>query len=326
MRPFAASRRNRIALAVGAVLAMVSLGLYLIYARDMQRIRQHVAAGSELAQSRHGPIEYAVSGSGPAVLVVHGAGGGYDQGQLLPQAFGGDGFTWISVSRFGYLRSAMPQDASTRAQAEAFADLLDGLGIRRVAILAMSGGVPPALQFAERYPDRTTALVLLSSAPFTPLTARQQELPMPAWMYQLLFSTDFVFWLITRLSPASLDPIFDISPAARAGMTAADRAFAAGLIAAFLPVTARTAGLRNEGAAVDPAARHDLARITAPALVVHARDDGINPFAFGEYTARHIPGAAFLVLDDGGHILLGHLEEVREAVTAFLRQHAGPAG
>ncbi len=322
MRPNSARRWHGIVVVVVVVLVLAAVGVYGVYARDMQRITQRVTAGGDLVQTRHGPIEYARWGYGPAVLVVHGAGGGYDQGRLLPQAFGGDGFTWISVSRFGYLRSAMPKAASTRAQAEAFADLLEVLNIDRVAILAMSGGVPPALQFAEHYPQRTTALALLSSAPFTPLTAAQQKLPMPAWMYQMLFSTDFVFWMITTISPESLDAIFDVSPAKRTNLTARDKAFVDGLVAAFLPVTARTEGLRNEGAAVDPAARYDLAAITAPALVVHARDDGINPFAFGEYAARQIPDATFMALDDGGHILLGHLDAVRDRVTTFLRQHA----
>lgn len=140
MRPYSAVRWYIIATAFVGLLTLAGLGVYVAYARDMQRITQHVALGSKLAQTRHGPIEYASWGSGPAVLVVHGAGGGYDQGRLLPQAFGGGGFTWISVSRFGYLRSAMPEVASTEAQAEAFADLLVALKIDRVAILAMSGG------------------------------------------------------------------------------------------------------------------------------------------------------------------------------------------
>lgn len=326
MRPYSAVRWYMIATAFVGLLTLAGLGVYVAYARDMQRITQHVAMGSKLAQTRHGPIEYASWGSGPAVLVVHGAGGGYDQGRLLPQAFGGGGFTWISVSRFGYLRSAMPEVASTEAQAEAFADLLVALKIDRVAILAMSGGVPPALQFAEHYPQRTTALVLLSSAPFTPLTAEQQDLPIPAWAYQLLFSTDFVFWMIATISPSSLDAIFDVSPAKRANMAAPDQNFVDGLVTAFLPVTARADGLRNEGAAIDPDRQYDLAAITAPTLVVHARDDHINPFAFGEYAAQHIPGAAFMELDDGGHLLLGHLDDVRERVTTFLRRHARSSG
>ena len=67
-----------------------------------------------------------------------------------------------AVSRFGYLGSELPADPSTAAQAEAFLDLLDHLGIERASILAMSGGVPPALKFAEMFPDRTDRLVLLS--------------------------------------------------------------------------------------------------------------------------------------------------------------------
>jgi 2-hydroxy-6-oxonona-2,4-dienedioate hydrolase len=321
-----APKRRRTVLMIAAIVVFAVAGAYAFYLRDMRQIHQRMAGDSQLAQTRHGPIEYVSWGSGPPVLVIHGAGGGYDQGRLLPQAFGRDGYRWISVSRFGYLRSPLPTDASTKAQAESFADLMDALKIDRVAILAMSGGVPPALQFAQHFPNRTAALVLLSGAPFTPLTAKQQDLPMPAWLYQTLFGSDFVFWAITKLSSSSLDIVFDISPAARAELTGPDRAFVEGLVDAFLPVTERTAGLRNEGAAVDPNARYDLAQIKAPTLVVHARDDGINPFAFGKYAAENIPGAEFMIVEDGGHILLGHIDEVKEQVTKFLDTHVASPG
>jgi 2-hydroxy-6-oxonona-2,4-dienedioate hydrolase len=305
---------------LGTLLAGASI-LAGVYLRDMNRIRQRLAADSELVATRHGPIEVAVRGAGPAVLVLHGAGGGYDQARLIPTVFGGDGYRWIAVSRFGYLRSGLPADASTRAQAEAFADLLDALAIDRVAIVAMSGGVPPALQFAALFPDRTAGLVLLSSAPFTPLTAQVQELPMPAWLYQALFSSDLIFWLVINLAPQRLDPVFDITPALRADMTATDVAYAAGLLDAFLPVTQRMAGLQNEAAAIDPAARYDLRGVTAPTLVVHARDDGINPFGIGTYVATHIPGAEFMAIPAGGHLLLGHTEAVRARLMRFLGSH-----
>lgn len=80
------------------------------------------------------------------VLVIHGAGGGFDQGRLVAETMVGGGFTWISVSRFGYLQSDLPDDSSTAAQAEAFADALDRIGVNRVGILAISGGAPPALK------------------------------------------------------------------------------------------------------------------------------------------------------------------------------------
>ena len=291
------------------------------FSRDLNRMDQQLRAGSTVVPTRHGQIEFTQWGSGPAILVVHGAGGGYDQGRLLADTFGPPGYRWISVSRFGYLRSDLPADASTLAQAEAFADLLDALGIDRVGILAMSGGVPPSLQFAQAYPQRTAALVLLSSAPFTPLTAKVQALPIPAWVYQALFRSDFVFWAIVKLAPAGLDRFFDISPQARAQLSPDDLAFVAGLIEAFLPVTLRTGGLANEGAAIDPLATYDLAAIGAPTLVVHARDDGINPVAIGSYLAAAIAGSDFVEVPKGGHLLLGHIPEVRAQVAAFLHTH-----
>jgi pimeloyl-ACP methyl ester carboxylesterase len=288
----------------------------------MQAIHSRLVAGSQIVQASHGPVEYATMGSGPPVLVIHGAAGGYDQGLLLAQAFGGDGFRYISPSRFGYLRSALPENASTAAQADVFAELLDALGTESVAILAHSGGVPPALQFAERYPERTSALVLLAGAPYTPLSPTEQQLPAPIWAIQALFRSDFPFWLIQKLSPSLMDPLFDVTPASRARATSEETAMIAKTAGAFLPVTARLAGLQNEGAAIDPKARYRLERITVPTLVGYARDDHVNAFSFGEYTAEHVSGARLIAFETGGHLLLGHQAELRARVNAFLLGHA----
>ncbi len=307
--------------AVGTVI-IASGGMYFAYTRAMQATRHRLSAGSQVIQTRHGPIEYTTWGDGPAVLVIHGAGGGYDQGNSIARAFGGEGLRWIVPSRFGYLRTPLPADASTAAQADAFADLLDALRIERVAILAFSGGVPPSLQFAQRYPERTSALVLLSSAPYTPLTAGEQKLPVPIWVYQALFSSDFPYWLLQQVARPSLEPMFDITPALRAKSTPEEEAFIAGMVDAFQPVTTRIDGVRNEGAAIDPRACYLVEEITTPTLVIHSRDDHLNPFIFGEYTAQHIHGAQFLPLTTGGHLLLGHQAKVRARVNAFLRQYA----
>lgn len=318
------SARRWLVTGLASVAIAVAVGL-ATYIADMNRMTEHLAANSDTVMTRHGPIEFTAWGDGPAVLVVHGAGGGYDQGRLLPMMFGDDGYRWISVSRFGYLRSALPEDGSTVAQAEAFADLLDALDVENAAVLAMSGGVPPALQFARLYPDRVSALALLSTAPYTPMTVEDQDLAIPAWVYQALFSSDFIFWTVVRLFPSQLDAFFDVSAEARSRMSKQDQAFVSGLVDAFLPVTARIAGLRNEGAAIDPQTGYDLAAIAAPTLVVHAQDDGINPFSIGVHTAQSIAGAELMALPDGGHLLLGHANEVRDRVGEFLKAHAPPA-
>jgi 2-hydroxy-6-oxonona-2,4-dienedioate hydrolase len=266
----------------GVLIAATSI----VYVRDMQALRDRIVTESKVIQTPHGPVEFQNWGSGPAVLVVHGAGGGYDQGRLLAKAMGGEGFRWIAPSRFGYLRTPLPVEASTAAQAEVFAALLDDLSIDRVALLAMSGGVPPSLQFALRYPERTSALVLMSSAPYTPLTADTQKFPIPIWMYQALFSSDFPFWLLGKVARSRLETIFDVKPALRATLTPAEKTFVANMVDGFLPVTQRVHGVGNEGAAIDPLAHIPVGKITVPTLVIHARDDGINPFSIGAYTAQ----------------------------------------
>ncbi|HEX6297877.1 MAG TPA: hypothetical protein VFZ74_14985, partial [Burkholderiales bacterium] len=65
---------------VAAILLIVAAGLsYAQYRSDLSTARRELQAGSQIAHTACGPIEYAVAGSGPAVLVIHGAGGGYSQ-------------------------------------------------------------------------------------------------------------------------------------------------------------------------------------------------------------------------------------------------------
>lgn len=295
-----------------------------IYVRDMRSIAERLAAGARAVATSFGPVAFAEGGHGAPVLVIHGAGGGHDQGRLIATAFLPERYRWVAPSRFGYPGSPLPVDASTAAQADAFAELLDGLGIDRVTVIAMSGGVPPALQFAWRHPERTQALILLSLAPYDPVMAEKQDLPVPIWLYEALFATDLPLWAVLRLTPRALAPMFDARPELTAQMTATEATFLDAMIAAFLPVTQRRAGLANEGAAIDPAARLDLGQIAVPALIVHARDDRITPFATASFTAQHLPQAQTLFLETGGHLLLGHHAEVLTRIADFLAAHAPP--
>ena len=58
-------------------------------------------------------------GDGYPVLVIHGTMGGYDQGLLVAKPVIDAGFQVISVSRFGYLGSPLPGNATVDMQAEA---------------------------------------------------------------------------------------------------------------------------------------------------------------------------------------------------------------
>lgn len=318
-RSMSRSPHPRRLIVAGALLAALSAASgYAVCRKDMAAVHARLEAGSRVVRTAAGPVEIAEGGAGPAVLVLHGAGGGHDQGRLLAEAFLPGAYRWIAPSRFGYLRTPLPADASTAAQADALAALLDALGERRVAVLAMSGGVPPALQLAARHPGRVTALVLLSLAPFAPLTAAEQALPVPIGLYDALFRSDFPYWLAWRLAPTRLYPLFDARPELRPAMSPRERDFVERMVAAFLPVTARRAGLRNEGAAIDPSAANPLPEVRAPALIAHARDDRITPFATAEFAAAGLGQAEFLPLATGGHLLLGQHAAIAARIARFL--------
>lgn len=93
-----------------------------------------------------GPIGYAEKGQGPALLVVHGGPGGYDQGLAIGECFGLNGFRVIAVSRPGYLGTPLASGNSLQGQADALAALVDALGLARVPVVAASaGGLLPIL-------------------------------------------------------------------------------------------------------------------------------------------------------------------------------------
>ena len=103
-------------------------------------------------------------GQGPPLILSHPLFGGFDAGRGLAKTYVGDTYRFIVPSRFGYLGSSLPPGAKPADQADAYAILLDALGIERVVIFGYSAGGPSAIQFALRHDDRTTALILMGSA------------------------------------------------------------------------------------------------------------------------------------------------------------------
>lgn len=310
-----------LAIVLALVLAVSAIGVILAL-RDADRRTQALALQSLSFTSSMGAVEYAVEGEGPPVLVIHGAGGGFDQGLEIARAYGGGGFTWIAPSRFGYLRSALPDNASTAAQADAFAELLDHLGVEKTAVLAFSGGTPPALQFAERHRERVSSMVLLSSAPFTPYDAADEARPIPTWAYQAAFGNDVAYWAIARLAPGLVLNAFDARPEFVAAAPEDEAGFLDRLADSFMPASKRIDGVLNEAAAIAPQAAYDLTAITQPVLLIHARDDRINPFAIAQRLAARLPQSELIALERGGHLLLTHHAQIRLQISEFLAESA----
>jgi DNA-binding CsgD family transcriptional regulator len=64
-----------------------------------------------------------------------------------------------------------------------------------------------------------------------------------------------------------------------------------------------------------------LPQVCCPTLVLHSKDDVRVPFAEGLLMAREIPGARFVPIDSGNHLLLDHepgWQQWLQAVDEFL--------
>jgi len=303
------------------------------YRREIRDARERVSTGSRVIVTPCGPIEYAVAGDGPAILVAHGAGGGFDQGLDSSAALVKSGFRVIAPSRFGYLGTPLPPDASPAAQADAYACLLDALTIHTVAVVGVSAGAPSAMQFALRHPARTTALVLLVPLAYPALTEQRKSGAMPRrmpaaakWLFDAALASDFLFWAALRLAPRMMTQVvLGTPPAVLEGASPEEQARVKIVGDHVLPIGARRLGLVNDAAVAPSLPRYELERIAAPTLVIAVADCLYGTYEGARYSAEHIPGARFVGFASGGHLWAGHHHEVMAEVDTFLERNAGLA-
>ncbi len=168
-------------------------------------LRARVRPGSRLLQTPMGAIEVAMNDGRRPLLMVHGTGGGFDQGLHFAQCLTSAGWKVIAPSRFGYLRSEFPADASSEAQADAFAALLDQLGIERLLVIGGSAGALSAMQFALRHPSRCTALIPIVPASHVPgREATPAAVPWAVPVTEAMLRSDFLFWIGLKLAPSAM--------------------------------------------------------------------------------------------------------------------------
>jgi pimeloyl-ACP methyl ester carboxylesterase len=278
-----------------------------------------------IVNTRRGPVEYVAQGEGPAVLALHGAMGGYDQGLILAQTIGEAGYRFVAVSRPGYLGTPLTSGRTPEEQADLYADLLDELGTEKTAVMAVSGGGPSALQFALRHRDRCWGLVLVSTC------GNKVETKVP-FSFQLTKLLARWAWFVAAMRRRTeRDPERSarrsITDSALRARTIQDPEawplFKALLMSTFDRMPLRLPGTDND-IAVTRTTAYPLEQIAVPVLVVHGTADRMVPFTqHAQPLVARIPGAELLAIDGGEHVsIFTHRDEVRARVTRFLCQHA----
>lgn len=175
------------------------------------------------------------------------------------------------------------------------AGLLDALQIEKAHIVGVSMGGMIAQRLALLAPDRVRSLTsIMSSSGARGLPAANADItrlllarPADNGMQSIVSHT-------MKLLKAIGSPGFPMDEAdLRARITGATRRFyhPQGISRQIVAMVADTRRAR------------ELARITAPTLVVHGKADPLVPFACGQDTARRIPGATLVPVDGMGHDL-----------------------
>lgn len=315
--------RRRVLIGGAALVALAAGGIGLAFRRDMRRAAKPAdPALSRMVTTRHGPLEYAEAGTGPALLMLHGTGGGFDQGLLTTRRLWDGSFRVIAPSRFGYLRTPLPPDAGPEAEAEAMADLLDHLGIDRVAVAGGSAGAIPALAFAAMFPERISALF-----PIVPALAIPGRASVEPWSPLLqaavmaVLHSDLLFWTASRLARDQIiSTVLATDPALVHAATAEEQARVGAMLDGLLPITRRVDGIFYDNTQTNRPQALRFKDISCPTLIISAEDDRFLTAENARYLASVIHGAETLILPDGGHVWVGHDAEVLSAVAARMRR------
>jgi len=301
---------------VAILLTLLAAG-YGAYRSDVRSARERALSGSAIIETRVGPIEYATLGEGQPILVVHGTGGGWDQGLYAARGVVPHGFRLIAPSRFGYLGTPMPADHSPLAEADAFAAILDALHIERVAVMSFSAGTAPAVQFALRYPERVSALVLMVPA----AGGMSPQIPKgpPAFVMNIVLRFDLPMWLAMRFAPTVMYKVVAVPPSLVATLSPEDSATLNEGIRLLLPVSLRRHGMINDAKNMSGSLPlFPIEKITARTLLVSAEDDLYQTMHVARRAAGIIPGAKLIGFKTGGHLLLGRAHELWPRVAVFL--------
>jgi pimeloyl-ACP methyl ester carboxylesterase/DNA-binding SARP family transcriptional activator len=186
------------------------------------------------------------------------------------------------------------EDLSFEAFVRDLETVVDASGVDRFPLLGISQGGAVAIAYAARFPERVSHLILCGAYA-------------SGWRVDggadLIAEREAVITLV-RHGWGRDDPAYRqiFSQGFMPSATAAE-------IGWFNDFQRRTASPENAARFLDVFSRIDvralLKQVTAPTLVLHARDDRRIPVARGVEIATEIPNAEFIALDTDNHLLLG---------------------
>lgn len=244
-------------------------------------------------------IAYLDEGAGPTVLLIHGFGGSLWQWEYQQAALAA-GHRLITLDVLGSGLSDKPDLDYTPDELLVFLSaFMDAVGLPRASLVGNSMGGGLAMAMAVAHPERVDRLVLIGGLPdkvadklTSRMVRRAIETSAPVWLIELgngLLGRGTTIQVLEEM-------VYDHS---KLTPEVIDRSYRnrgrPGLIPPLM-ATARALPQWEAGFA------RRFGEIRQPTLVLWGQEDEVFPLAVGRDLAAAIPGAAFEVIPQAGHI------------------------
>jgi pimeloyl-ACP methyl ester carboxylesterase len=254
-------------------------------------------------------IHYLDSGTGPAVVVMHGFGGTLSNWQALTRRLVENGFRVIAYDARGHGESGKPTAVGQYGEHDVddVFRLLGHLKIRRAHLVGYSRGALIAARAATRRPDRVNSLVVGGWGPGNPVdTLERATCEETADMIQ---RGEPPVALLQALTPKGADGV----SATPSRMQQRSRETRMALAAAF------RAGCATEGVTTA-----SLGRAGVPLAAVVGSADPMAESV--RRMSSQVEGVELTIIPDATHLTAPLAPEFVPAISEFLSKHRGRSG
>lgn len=191
--------------------------------------------------------------------------------------------------------------------------VVDHLGLTRFPLLGLSQGCAVSIEYAVRYPEKVSALILIGGyAAGWRIGLSQEEREQREAVLTL-----------TRHGWGTSNPAYR-HIFSQTFMPNADAERLAWFDDFQRQTTSPENAVRFQEAFGDIDVRHLLSQVQTPTLVLHARDDQRIPLSCGRELAANIPNAELVTLESQSHIILGDepaWQVCMDEIARFLSTH-----
>ena len=317
-----------IVLIVVVIFIILMIRGFMSWKKSVMRVMDD----GEVMETAMGKIHFKLTGEGPVLFFMHGGPGGIDQGFLL-ESLVEEGYSLLVVSRPGYLKTPFVP-LSYEEQVDQYVELLDKLAIDKVVAMGYSAGGPLALNFVNKYSERTHALVM--EAGVSTVFETPSEAPDSFWMK--LFTNDriqdFLSWITiisTRIafkmifkSIIRLETLLDKEGIKKfTDLVSNDKERRRWLIKFMdttVPMSIRKLGLKHDVELLTSIEKIPVDNINVKSLLVYSKEDNDVKWLNAEYLETNLKDFELLVTHGGHFMWIGEdMDKIKSKRIEFLK-------